>query len=86
MVKRPNTYKDVKKLHKMVDWDNTFMYRVRGVNPYTHRDVWVTTKWQRTLEEAKWSKRYTTNWKNLRIIKMSIGKYMQEKQNIPHFC
>jgi hypothetical protein len=69
-----------------VNWDLRFMYRVRGINPYTSRDVWVTNTWSRTLENAELVKRtMDSRWKNVRIIKKNIGEYMKEKQNIPRF-
>lgn len=66
---------------------NKFMYRVRGINPYTHRESFVTNCYDRTLTDAQLTLRTTdSRWKNLRIVKFSRDEYMRKHQNIPRFC
>lgn len=68
-------------------WDDKFMYRVRGVNPYTNRDVWVTNCWHRSLADAQLTLRtLDSRWRNTRIITKNIGAYMREKQKTPRIC
>jgi len=67
----------------------TKMYRIRGENPYTGRDVFATTCWYRDIEDAKQTERIFKSddrWKNVRIVEMDIEEYQRIHQKNPKFC
>jgi hypothetical protein len=77
-------YQQAKELYPNVD--DRYMYRVRGINPYSYRDVWYTKSWSRTLADAQLTMRTVDHrWTKVRIIKKSIGEYMREHQKVPRF-
>jgi len=69
-----------------MNFDDKFMYRVRGLNNTTGRESWVTTHWEYTLQDAELTMRIVSSrWSNLRIIKKNIGEYISENQRVPRF-
>ena len=68
---------------------NRTLYRLRGISPYTGRDVFITTCWYTNLNDANVILRnYKTDnrWKRVRLVTIKEQTYHKKYQNIPKIC
>ena len=66
------------------------IFRVRGKYARTGKQLWLTTVWRRTRDEAEWDKKYygespEGRWIDLRIVEMDVGDYCNAHKRAPRF-